>query len=69
MPNKAANWPRVAFSHSGFGMVVTVFSIHLFRADGDQDRSPSIARVGIIGIVLMIFNSSTLNLVSILQLF
>jgi hypothetical protein len=48
-------------------MVVTVFSIHLFRAEGDRDRSPTMARVGIIGLVFVIFNSTALKLTSILQ--
>jgi hypothetical protein len=57
----------VAFSNSGFGMVVTVFSIHLFRTEGDQDQSPTMARIGIIGLVSAIFNTSDLILASILQ--
>lgn len=48
-------------------MVVTVFSIHLFRTEGDQDQSPTMARIGIIGLVSAIFNTSNLNLASILQ--
>ena len=57
----------VAFSNSGFGMVVTVFSIHLFRTEGDQDQSPTMARIGIIGLVSSIFNSTNIKLASILQ--
>jgi hypothetical protein len=56
--NNTASGYNNAFNSLGFGMVVRVISIHLYRPEAGQLLTQTPTRIGIIGIVWIRFNST-----------